>query len=124
MRAKLFEEEIAEELKLGSKSYEKIPITHIIRSYTCVHAYTESKLSGSFCKTISDSVDNFIGGGAKNIVNGITSIISTGLSAFIGNSQATADNYKEYAVCLVGESLIRIDLRGYKRKVTVSQFTR
>jgi hypothetical protein len=120
MKAKLLEAEIAEDLKPGNEVFERMPITHILRSQSYCHAYTSSKLTDTFETTISKSVNSFIAGGAENIIKGITSLVSTGLSAFLGDSEGSSDAYKDYAACLIGESLIRIDLRGYKRKVIVS----
>jgi len=120
MKAKLLEAEIAEDLKPGNELFERMPITHIIRSQSYCHAYTSSQLTDTFETTISKSVNSFIAGGAENIIKGITSLVSTGLNAFLGDSKGSDDTYKDYAACLIGESLIRIDLRGYNRKVIVS----
>ena len=128
VKANLFKEELANELKnAGIGSDLTLPITHIVTRDTETHAYA-SDSADHIVDAVASSVQKLLGviKGDDTAWDKIASAaidiakdsLNTIITAFLGASEGTAD-YTEYSfIYLDGVVLMRVDLKGWRRDIT------
>ncbi|MFY1689962.1 hypothetical protein [Plantactinospora sp. WMMB782] len=104
----------------GTAENRTVPIESIIAIAEQHHAYAKDGLAENLSQTVSQSLKGFASGSADKIIDGVTSLISTALGAFLGAGEASEDTLHNYYLLTEGMSIIRIDLRSWRRTVNVA----
>ncbi|MFY1699316.1 MULTISPECIES: hypothetical protein [unclassified Solwaraspora] len=104
----------------GTAENRTVPIESILAIAEQHHAYAKEGLDANISENVSSALRGFCSGSADSIINGVTSLISTALSAFLGAGEASEDSLHQYYLLTEGMSIIRIDLRSWRRKIAVA----
>lgn len=118
-KAAYFVLQMEKSLTEAGKGNLTVPIEAILASTVETHAYSSDSAT-SLVQTVGDSVKNFIGGGANKVVDGVTNLLGTAISAFLGASEGSADQYETYYVMSEGLSIIRFDVKAWRMLIKAS----
>jgi len=114
-----FKKEIAQSLRTaGTEENPTVPITQVLRYQSDTRAYT-SEDSTKILTEATTAIKGFVSGGSENIINGIGSLLSTGVNALLGSGFGIQAEREDYFVAVEGLSIIRVDVKSWIRKVEV-----
>lgn len=108
----------------GTAENRTVPIESIIATAEQHHAYARDGLNNQIAQSVSAALRGFCSGSSDKIIDGVTSLVSTALDAFLGAGEASEDSLHEYYLLTEGMSIIRIDLRSWRRKIGVDGMVR
>jgi len=112
-KAENYEMAIQQELNdAGSNTNRTVPIEAILVTKRETHAYSSSKVD-QIGKTIGSSLKQFASGTADGILNGVTTLMTEALTAFLGEASAATGTTEQYYVMTEGLSVIRVDLKAW-----------
>jgi hypothetical protein len=103
----------------GTAENRTVPIEAIIAVAEEHHAYAMDRLNTTIAQNVSAALKGFCSGSSDQIIDGVTSLISTALGAFLGQGEASEDSLHDYYLLTEGMSIIRVDLRSWRRKISV-----
>lgn len=109
-------------LAAGTGIDRTIPISTIDDFTYETHAYN-SQNANAIESTITSSINDFVQGGTQNILNGITNILTTAITALFGDTSASEQEVQRYFVATEGIALVRLDFMGWKRSVSSTSIT-
>jgi len=117
-KAELLKAQILQKLNNSGSGADKsfIPITQILDFKMECHAYSETKVT-LIADSVGKAVKEFIQGGGENIIDGITGLLSTSITALLASSNGSEDELEEMYIALEGLSLVRLDVLGWKKKI-------
>lgn len=122
-KADLYEKTIKEELiNAGTGTNMDIPIKRIIRSSRETKAYSKDsadKVPG----TVTDSINDFIAGGSDNVMKGVGKLLTSLVTALFNNTSSSQVQKSLYTVLSEGNSIIRLDVKGWKRSIKIEGLT-
>lgn len=107
----------------GSVENKTIPITEILASHKEYRAYVSSD-AGKIATEVSAAIKNFITGGNDKIVDGVASLVTTGIEAIIGAGSGSQQELSSYYIIVQGFSLIRFDVRVWSRTIEATGITK
>jgi hypothetical protein len=107
----------------GSEENRSIPITEILAKHTEYRAYVASD-AGKIATEVSSAVKKFISGGSHDIVDGVASLVTTGIEAIIGAGQGTQQEMSSYYIVVQGLAIARYDIRAWSRRIEAVGITK
>lgn len=114
-----FKKEIAQLLRTaGTEENPTIPITQMLGKHSETRAYISDDSTKIISET-TDAIKKFVTGGSENIINGIGSLLATGVTALLGAGTGIQAEHDDYFVAVEGLSIIRIDVKSWVRKIQV-----
>jgi len=112
-----FEAAVKEELRTAGNAENKtIPVTEIIARHTEYRAYVK-KDAGKMATEVAAAVKKFVSGGANDIIDGIASLVTTGLEAIIGGGSGDQEEMGSYYIVVQTYGIARYDIRAWSRKI-------
>lgn len=106
----------------GQGSNKDIPISFIIGSMTQTHAYASSS-ADSIASTITDGISDFIRGGNENVMKGVCSLMTKSIQLLFANKEGGEDELHFKSVFAEGRSIVRLDLKAWKRFTNVKSLS-
>ncbi len=85
-----------------------------------IHAYTSTAPADTIEKAVTASTGSFLAGGAENIVNGVTGLVSAFATSFLGRGSAGATADSMYTVARHGLGLWRVDVYAWSYTLQTS----
>lgn len=123
-RADHYVAEITRELlEAGTAGNWTIPIKAVLKTTKHTHAYSSTSadnISGS----VNTALQSFVTGGKQSIVSGVGNLISSAITAFLGEASASTGDMQEYYVMTEGLSIVRIDVYGWYLNVQAEAIQR
>ncbi|BAU26760.1 hypothetical protein DFP93_11130 [Aneurinibacillus soli] len=116
-KATIFEQEIKESL-LETTENRTIPINHITSKMTRIHTYTEESAK-HILENVKESLRNFVTKGNEKVIDEVGNLMSGEVTRFLNESGVNSNVLKRYYVMTEGESIIRIDLRGWYSEINI-----
>ncbi|MCR9153360.1 MAG: hypothetical protein NXI09_04565 [Bacteroidetes bacterium] len=118
-----FKKDIAQSLRTaGTEENPTIPITQVLGAHSETRAYVSDDNSKIITET-TDAIKKFVSGGSDNIINGIGSLLSTGVNALLGTGTGIQSQREDYFVAVEGLAIIRVDVKSWIRKINVQGIT-
>lgn len=105
--------EIMDSIKSGGD--KKIPVTSLVAQTTEIRAIT-SKSTQDIQITVTGCLDSFLGGN-KDVVGGISKLLSGALNVFLGESVASVSKTDRYYILTEGLSAVRFDVKCWYRSI-------
>ncbi|GGN42827.1 hypothetical protein GCM10010842_29650 [Deinococcus daejeonensis] len=119
----VFTEQIESDLRAaGSNENKSVPVTNILARHAEYRAYVQQD-NGKMIDEVTSAVRKFLGGGATEIVNGIGSLVTTGLDSIIGAGTGMQREFQTYYVVVQNYSVIRFDVRAWAREIEAQGIT-
>lgn len=113
----IFKGDIENSLKDGKTTDDlKVPITKVLASYEEYRAYTK-RSQEDLTKDVAKSFSTMFNGG-QEIVNGISSLITKGLSVILGAGDGEEMQRKEYYILVEYPAIVRYDIAMWSRSIT------
>ncbi|HWJ51264.1 MAG TPA: hypothetical protein VNR42_09600 [Solirubrobacteraceae bacterium] len=117
-RAEFFDLTLKEKLRTaGQEGNQTVPISAILTSTRQVRAYSSSS-AGNIAEEIKKALQGFVKGTSEGIIDGVTTLISSALTVFLGEASASTGTISDYYVLTSGLSVLRIDLMAWYQNVT------
>ena len=118
-----FTQQIESELRTaGTTENRTIPVTEILATHTEYRAYIRDD-AGKIAEEVSTAIKKFIAGTADSILDGIASIVTTGITAIIGAGSGVQQEMRSYFVVVQGFSIVRFDIRIWCRQIEAEGIT-
>jgi len=112
-----FSASIENELRTaGSVENKTIPVTEILAKHKEYRAYV-SHDAGKIATEVTGAIKKFILGTSDSILDGIGSLVTTGLEAIIGAGSGEQKEFSSYFVVVQSFGLLRFDIRVWSRKI-------
>ncbi len=86
------------------------------------HAYASSS-ADSIASTITDAIDGFINGGQENVMKGVCSLMTKTIQMLFASKEGGEDETRFVSVFAEGRSLVRLDLKAWKRFTNVKSLS-
>ncbi|WP_331740343.1 hypothetical protein [Streptomyces cyaneofuscatus] len=116
-KAEFFELQIRTSMRTaGGSENDTIPVEAVLDSVTETHAYS-GKSSANIGDSVTRALKSFCGGSKDEIINGVGTLITDGLSTFLGDASASDTTMQRYYVMAEGFSIVRIDLCAWQFNV-------
>lgn len=123
-KADLYEERIARDLRnAGTTENPTVPITVKLGSHQEIRATTSSTPDKDITDGINKALKDVLTGSKDGIIDGLTSLINTGLKAILGVGEGEEREEHTYFIATEGLSIIRLDLIYWCRRVTAKSIT-
>jgi hypothetical protein len=118
-----FEQAILEDLRTaGSTENRTIPVTEIIARHKEYRAYVKDD-AGKIAKEVGDAVKKFVQGGADKIIDGVASLVTTGLEAILGAGEGMQAELDSYYIVVQDYAIARYDIRAWTRHIEAAGIT-
>lgn len=85
-----------------------------------IHAYTSTAPANTIEDAVNASTGKFLAGGAQNIVNGVTGLVSAFATSFLGKGSAGSASDSMYTVARHGLGLWRVDVCAWSYTLQTS----
>ena len=122
-KAKLFASEIAGSYRTaGTKENKTVPIVLVIAEHSEYRAYVKDD-AGKIAEEVSDAIKKFVSGGSEQIINGIASLTTKGLTAILGAGQATQQEMRSYYITVQARAIVRYDIIAWRRIIEATGIT-
>lgn len=122
-KVKEFSADIENELRTaGSVENKTIPVTEILAKHKEYRAYV-SQDAGKIATEVTDGIKKFLVGSTESILDGIGSLVTTGLNAIIGAGSGEQQEFSSYFVVVQSFALLRFDIRVWSRKIEAEGIT-
>jgi hypothetical protein len=119
-----FSMEIDHDLRTaGSEENRSVPITEIIAKHKEYRAYVSND-AGKIATDVANAVKKFVAGGSDNIIDGIASLVTTGIEAILGAGQGTQQQMSSYYIVAQGLAFARYDVRVWTRRIEAVGITK
>ncbi len=118
-KADFFDLEIQESLQQAGTANKTVPIEAILDSRKETHAFS-STASTLILDRVTSSIKDFIAGGQDNVINGVANLLSTAITAFMGEGTANSSTLERYYVMTEGYSIVRIDVKCWYQSIIAS----
>ena len=123
-KADLFEEKIAKDLRnAGTTENPTVPITVKLGSHQEISVTTTNTPDGDITKGISEALKSVLTGSKDGIIDGLTSLINTGLKVVLGAGEGEEREEHTYYVATDGLAIVRLDLMYWSRHITAKSIT-
>jgi len=96
----------------------KAPVTTLIVKDNEIRITTKTKPT-DLINHIGASVKKIIRGGSSNIIDGITGILTEGLSTLMGVGSGEAKEVEHYFLTTSASAVVRVDIKSYFQKIQV-----
>lgn len=106
----------------GTVENRSVPVTEILATHTEYRAYVKDD-AGKIATEVTDAIRKFIAGGSDNILDGVASIVTTGIQAIIGAGQAVQQEMSSYFIIVQSFGIIRFDIRIWCRMIEAEGIT-
>lgn len=120
-KAKVFEEEIKNELRTAGENEDKtVPITDIIAYYEEIRVVNSKSVT--IINEVKESIKNILSSTSKdsnNLVDGIGGIVDGTINTLLGASYGCENTARQYYIATDGLALVRLDVKFWCRAVTV-----
>jgi hypothetical protein len=117
-KAEFFDLKIQQSLRTaGGADNQTVPISAILASKKEVRAYSSTSAE-HIADTVKKSLESFVAGSAKDIVDGVSGLISGALTIFLGEASAATGTIEEYYVLTEGLSVVRVDMKAWYQNVS------
>ena len=100
-------------LEAGTAGNWTIPIRAVLKTSKHTHAYAGQSSKDAIGTTVQTALKSFVAGGKANIVSGVGDLVTTAITAFLGEASASTGEMSEYYVMTEGLSIIRVDVYGW-----------
>lgn len=118
-----FTETIETELRTaGTIENKTIPVTEILAKHKEYRAYVKQD-AGKIATEVSSAIKKFIAGSSGEIVDGISSLVTTGIEAIIGAGSGTQQEMSSYYIVVQGYGILRFDIRVWCRQIEATGIT-
>lgn len=118
-----FSKSIEEEFRTaGNGENRTIPVTEILARHREYRAYVRSD-AGKIATEVSTAIKKFVSGGADNIIDGIASLVTTGLEAIIGAGSGSQQEMSSYYIVVQDYGIARYDIRVWSRNIEAQGIT-
>lgn len=122
-KAAEFEKRVQETLRTaGSVENRTIPVTEIIASHREYRAYVQSD-AGKIASEVSGAVKKFVSGGTNDIIDGVSSLVTTAVEALIGGGSASQQEMMSYYIVVQDYGIVRYDICAWSRSVEARGIT-
>ena len=112
-----FRQAIEDELRTAGNSENRtIPVTEILARHSEYRAYIKDD-AGKIAKDVSTAVKKFVQGGADKIIDGVASLVTTGLEAILGAGEGMQAELASYYIVVQDYAIARYDLRAWTRHI-------
>ncbi|WP_265520312.1 hypothetical protein [Oerskovia flava] len=116
-KAELFDVRIQESLRGAGGTNSTVPITSILASKKEVHAFSSTSVE-HLADAVKSSLKSFVAGTSSDIIDGVGTLVSEALTAFLGGASASTGTIEEYYVVTEGLSIVRVDLKAWYQNVS------
>lgn len=124
-KADLYEEKIARDLRnAGTTENPTVPITVKIERRQEIRATTSNTPDKDITEGIKTALKDILAGSKDGIIDGLTSLINTGLKAVLGVGEGEEREEHTYFISTEGLSIVRLDLIYWCRHVTAASITK
>ena len=124
-KADLFEEKIAKDLRnAGTTENPTVPITVKLGSHQEIRVTTANTPDGDITKGISEALKSVLAGSKDGIIDGLTSLINTGLKVVLGAGEGEEREEHTYYIATEGLAIVRLDLIYWSRHITAASITK
>lgn len=119
-----FTKSVQDSLRTAGTSPENktIPVTEILATHEEYRAYVEAD-AGKIATEVADAVKQFVSGSATDIIDGVASLVTTGLTAIIGAGDATEQEMRSYYIVVEDFSMARYDICAWSRQIDAQGIT-
>jgi hypothetical protein len=100
----------------GSGENQTMPVTQILARHQENRAYVSSDIS-KIPNEVADAVQDFFTGGSEAILKGITKLVTTALTAIVGDGNALEQEMSTYYVVVQDYGIARYDIRVFSRRI-------
>lgn len=122
-KCEAFNTQIADSLRTaGTQENPTIPITNTLAHQYDMRGYVKEN-AGSVIPEVMDALGKFIDGGTKNILGGITSILSASINTLLGAGEGTQLERHDYFIAVEGFAIVRLDVKMWVRHISVKGIT-
>lgn len=122
-KVKEFSTSIEEELRVAGNGENKtIPVIEILARHKEYRAYVKQD-AGKIASEVSAAIKKFISGSATDIIDGIASLVTTGLEAIIGAGTGTQQEMSSYYIVVQDFGIARYDIRAWSRQIEATGIT-
>ena len=119
-----FTQAIETELRTaGTVENKTIPVTEILAKHKEYRAYIQDD-AGKIATEVSSAIKKFIAGTTESIIDGIASLITTGLEAMIGAGSAGQQEMSSYYIVVQSFAILRFDVRVWSRQIEAVGITK
>jgi len=118
-----FREEIEQSYRTANTTENMTaPITMVLENHSFYRAYLKSDNS-KIPNEVGSAIKDFLNGGTDKIVNGVSSLVTTGLDALLGQGSAEQQEMRSYYITVQARALVRYDISAWRRTVEASAIT-
>ncbi|MBZ9752305.1 hypothetical protein K7W42_15740 [Deinococcus sp. HMF7604] len=119
----MFTERIETELRTaGTVENRTVPVTEILANHTEYRAYVKQD-AGKIAGEVTGALKKFLSGGSGDILDGIASLVTTGLEAIIGAGSGSQQEMKSYYIVVQKFGMVRFDIRAWSRQIEAQGIT-
>lgn len=106
----------------GAGSDKNIPVKFILSFARQTHAFASSSMD-NVASVVTESIDNFISGGQDNVMKGVSSLMTKTIQALFASEEGGEEESHFMSVFAEGQSLVRLDLKAWKRFTNVKSLS-
>lgn len=118
-----FRAEISESIRTaGGEENKTVPVDAILAHSFDTRGYVSDSAKDIVDQTIQ-AIKGFVSSGSDNIINGIGSLLSTGLTALLGAGVGSEMERSDYFIAVEGLSIVRIDVKSWCRRIEAKGIT-
>jgi len=122
-KVKDFSTAIEEELRTaGNGENRTVPVLEVLARHKEYRAYVKSD-AGKIATEVSSAIKKFVSGTATDIIDGVASLVTTGLEAIIGAGTGTQQEMSSYYIVVQDYGIARYDIRAWARQIEASGIT-
>jgi len=122
-KVKDFSSSIENELRIaGTGENKTIPVTEILARHKEYRAYIKSD-AGKVASEVASAIKKFVSGGANDIIDGVASLVTTGIEAIIGAGSGVQQEMSTYYIVVQDYGIARYDIRIWARQIEAQGIT-
>jgi len=122
-KVKDFDNYISEEIRTaGNGENRTIPVTEILSRHSEYRAYVKDD-GAKVASEVSAAIKKFVGGGATNIIDGMSDLVTTGINAILGGGQAAQQEMVSYYIVVRSYGMARYDICAWSRSIEAEGIT-
>lgn len=122
-KANLFDATLRDDiLNAGTDANRSVPVASIIGHNKWTHAYHATH-ADKITSEVTDSLNMLITGEKNKSFDAVKQLLSTAMTAFLGEGQGSDFKQYSYYVLSIGQSLLRVDTYAWSRDVTAAALT-
>lgn len=122
-KVKDFSSSIENELRIaGTGENKTIPVTEILARHKEYRAYIKSD-AGKIATEVASAIKKFVSGGANDIIDGVASLVTTGIESIIGAGSGMQQEMSTYYIVVQDYGIARYDIRIWARQIEAQGIT-